>query len=45
MPEKRNASKTENDIIIRLTSLNSAMLGTIGFVSKRCFQKYIGKWD
>ena len=44
-PKKRNASKTGSDVIIFSTSLNPAMFGTIGFVSKRRFQKYIGKWD
>ena len=45
MPEKRNASKTGNDVIIFSTSLNPAMFGTIGFDSKRRFQIYVSKWD
>ena len=44
-PEKRNASKTGNDVNIFLTLLNPVMFGIIGFVSKRRFQIYIGKWD
>ena len=43
--KKRHAPKTGNDVIIISTSLNPAMFGTIGFVSKRRFQKYIGKWN
>ena len=45
MPEKGNASKTRNDVIIISSLLNPAMFGTIGFVLKRRFQLYIGKWD
>ena len=45
MPEKRNASKIRKDVIIFSTLLNPAMFGTVGFVSKRRFQIYVGKWD
>ena len=44
-PEKGNASKTGNDVIIFSTLLNPAMFGTIGFVSKRRFQIYVGNLD
>ena len=45
MTEKGNASKTGNDVIVFSTLLNPAMFGTIGFISERRFQIYVGKWD
>ena len=40
MPENVNSSETGSDVIIILTPSYPVMLGTFGFVSKRCIQKY-----
>ena len=40
MPGKVNSSGTGSDVIVILISSLLVMSGTVGFVSKRCIQKY-----